>query len=180
MRVFISWSKDRSKKVAELLHDWMPRVIQVVDPYISSRNIEKGARWASDLAAQLEGTNFGVVCLLPENKDETWIQFEAGALSKSLTHGMVAPILFGLEEAELSQNPLVQFNLTPFQKSEMLLLMKTMNGQRAPRPLGLTFWSWRSKDFGQTSKAPSGTFWPKRGQSARKDRCLGTTSRWTR
>jgi hypothetical protein len=105
----------------------MPRVIQSVEPYISSKGIEKGARWASDLAAQLEGTNFGIVCLLPENTTAAWIQFEAGALSKSLDNGKVAPILFGVEEGELADNPLMQFQFTNFVKDDMLKLMESIN-----------------------------------------------------
>jgi hypothetical protein len=135
MRVFISWSGDNSHEIAEELYKWMPSVIQSIVPYISSNDIEKGARWASDLAAQLEGTHFGVVCLLSENRAAPWIQFEAGALSKSLDRGKVAPILFGVDKAELANNPLLLFNCTDFTKKEMLKLMRSINNASDEPPL---------------------------------------------
>lgn len=127
MRIFISWSGDRSKRIAEKLHVWMPQIIQALKPYISSNDIEKGARWASDIATHLDGTDFGVVCLVPSNLDAPWIQFEAGALAKSLKKGKVAPILFGVDENLLAENPLVQFQFTHFVESDLLKLMKTIN-----------------------------------------------------
>jgi hypothetical protein len=32
MKIFISWSGDRSHKVAELLNEWLKCVIQAADP----------------------------------------------------------------------------------------------------------------------------------------------------
>jgi hypothetical protein len=127
MRVFISWSGDRSEQIAKLLHGWMQRVIQAIDPYASATDMEKGVRWAADLASHLEGINFGIVCLLPENLNAPWIQFEAGALAKSLAKGKVSPILFDVTPAELSGNPLVQFQATRFEKDDVLKLMHSIN-----------------------------------------------------
>lgn len=131
MRVFISWSGRRSHAIAEQLHAWMPRVIQRLDPYISSRDIEKGARWAQNLAGELNRANFGVVCLTPDNLLAPWIQFESGALSKSLEHGKVVPVLFGVDETELAESPLLQFQYTKFDRDDMLKLVRTMNDQLA-------------------------------------------------
>lgn len=94
MKIFISWSGSMSQAIAEALHDWLPRVIQAVQPWLSSTNIDKGARWSDDIAAQLEETKFGLICLTRENLEAPWILFEAGALSKTLDRTYVCPYLF--------------------------------------------------------------------------------------
>ncbi len=84
MKVFISWSGERSKAVAQAWHDWLPNVIQAVEPWMSETDIAKGARWGMDMARELDETRVGIICLTPENLNAPWILFEAGALSKTL------------------------------------------------------------------------------------------------
>jgi hypothetical protein len=67
MKVFISWSGEMSHKVANVLRDWLPYVIQAVDPFVSSGDINKGERWGDVLAEELEDTEFGIICLTPYN-----------------------------------------------------------------------------------------------------------------
>jgi hypothetical protein len=43
MLVFISWSGDRSKAVAQVLAEWLSKVVQATDARISS-DISKGVR----------------------------------------------------------------------------------------------------------------------------------------
>ena len=67
MEVFISWSGPRSEKVAEALRDWLPSVIQSVEPFMSASDIEKGSRWSKDISMHLEKAQFGLICLTPDN-----------------------------------------------------------------------------------------------------------------
>jgi hypothetical protein len=45
MEIFISWSGDLSKKIAEQLKIFLPSVIQSLKPFYSSEDISKGKRW---------------------------------------------------------------------------------------------------------------------------------------
>src|SRR5208282_4320198 len=92
MKIFIGWSGERSKQLAKILYDWLPIVLQNVEPYMSEE-MDKGTRWASGVAEELESSNFGLFCMTRENLDAPWIHFEAGALSKVVAQSYVVPIL---------------------------------------------------------------------------------------
>lgn len=126
MKVFISWSGERSKAVAEALHDWLPNVIQTVRPWVSLADIEKGTRWSTDIAAQLEECRIGLICLTPENLSAPWLLFEAGALSKTLEKTFVCPYLVNLQPADV-RGPLSQFQMTTAEKEETRKLLHTIN-----------------------------------------------------
>ncbi|MFE2107016.1 toll/interleukin-1 receptor domain-containing protein [Kitasatospora sp. NPDC059463] len=108
MKVFISWSGERSRRAAEALRSWLPDIIQEIDPWISSKDISAGARGGREIADSLSMTNFGIVCITPENRSSEWIQYEAGALSKEIDQARVVPFLIGIKVAELT-GPLKQF-----------------------------------------------------------------------
>lgn len=126
MDVFISWSGERSGKVAEALRDWLPSVIQSVNPFVSAIDIEKGARWSSEVAIRLEKSQFGLICLTPENLNAPWILFEAGALSKSIGNSRVVPFLYEVSIAQL-QGPLTQFQAASAQKEPTKDTVKSIN-----------------------------------------------------
>jgi len=128
MKVFISWSGNDSKLVAQLLKDWIPNVLQSVEPWISNEDIEKGSIWMTDIGDNLKDTTVGILCLTLENLDAPWILFEAGALSKGLSKSRVCPLLINLSPKDLKQ-PLANFNGTMPNREDMLKLMKTINTQ---------------------------------------------------
>ena len=127
MKVFISWSGDISGKVARMLHDWLPSVIQSLEPYVSSEDIDKGRRWIADISGELEHSAFGILCVTKDSKDAPWLIFEAGALSKSVKQSRVAPFLFGVELSEIEEGPLSQFQATRFDKDDVNKLVHSLN-----------------------------------------------------
>jgi len=75
MKVFISWSGERSRKVAELLAEWTECVIQISQPWISSLDIDGGSLWFTKIYEQLANTRISIFCLTRENKAQPWILF---------------------------------------------------------------------------------------------------------
>ena len=127
MKVFICWSGELSHKVAIVLKDWLPSVIQSLEPYVSSEDIDKGTRWSTDLSKELEASTFGILCVTRENITAPWLNFEAGALSKSVEQSRVAPFLFRLKRSEV-QGPLLQFQSTIAEREDVLKLVHSLNG----------------------------------------------------
>jgi hypothetical protein len=141
MKVFLSWSGAVSHSVALAFRGWLPSVIQSLEPYVSSEDIDKGARWSAEMAQELEKSRYGIVCLTKENVNKPWINFEAGALSKSIekTTGVpfssaVSPFLFGLTSTDF-EGPLTQFQYVQNDKSDILKLVSSINGKVEGNPL---------------------------------------------
>ena len=59
MKVFITWSGERSRAVAELIRKWLPGVLQTVKPYFSPDDVAKGSRWSTEIAKELEQSSVG-------------------------------------------------------------------------------------------------------------------------
>ena len=126
MKVFISWSGHTSHKVALVLRDWIPSVIQSIQPYVSSEDIDKGARWATDIAGELDESSYGILCVTKENITAPWLNFEAGALGKSVDKSRVCPFLFRVKRSEV-EGPLLQFQSSVYDQEDVLKLLKSMN-----------------------------------------------------
>jgi hypothetical protein len=105
---------------------WLPQVINAIDPWLSSEDIQKGARWFDEVGSSLEQTQFGIICLTKQNLNSPWVLFEAGALSKSLAQSRVTPLLIDLKNSDLS-GPLAQFQTTLPLKAEVWKLVLAIN-----------------------------------------------------
>jgi hypothetical protein len=126
MKIFISWSGNRSRAVAEIISDWIKCVIQASQPWISTRDIDRGAIWFSEINEKLKDTSIGIICLTQDNKNKPWILFETGALAKGLTTNRVCTFLIDLEPSDL-RDPLAQFNHTTPNRNSLWELVKTIN-----------------------------------------------------
>jgi hypothetical protein len=130
MKVFLSWSGQRSKEVANLLSDWLCCVIQASRPWISTRDLDRGSLWFGEINDQLKDTTVGIICLTQENKARPWILFEAGALAKGLSTSRVCTLLIDLESKDI-EDPLAQFNHTFPTRESVLGLVNTLNNTLA-------------------------------------------------
>lgn len=128
MEIFISWSGDRSRKFAELLQDWLQQVIQATNPWISSKDLDRGTVWFSEIHKKLININVGIICLTKENKNNPWILFESGALAKGLDKNRLFTFLIDLKVSDIeNSHPLSAFNHTSFTKENIFGLAKSVN-----------------------------------------------------
>ena len=127
MRVFVSWSGERSKRVAELLQSWLEGVIQRLDIWVSL-DIDRGAIWFMEINEAIKDVETGIICLTKENLNAPWILFEAGALARGISSNRVCTMLIDLEVKSVT-DPLAQFNHTKLSKDSMLTLVKTLNSR---------------------------------------------------
>ncbi|MCK9899358.1 toll/interleukin-1 receptor domain-containing protein, partial [Frankia sp. Cpl3] len=133
MKVFVSWSGDTSKSVAEIFREWLPVLIHDVDVFVSSQDIGGGTRALDVLADELEATSYGLILTTRATQSSPWINFEAGALAKHVAKSRVVPVLVDLGVSDL-KNPLAQFQAIDSRHSGAVLkLVREMNQQTSPR-----------------------------------------------
>lgn len=148
-KVFISWSGPLSQKLGEALRNWLPSALQFVKPYFSPEDIEKGAKWSSEISKELETSHIGVICLTRDNTEKPWILFEAGALSKSLEKSRVCTLLFDVDPSDV-KGPLTSFQGTRFSQEDFKRLFVAINSTAGesrlePQVLDAVFEMWWPK-----------------------------------
>lgn len=133
MKIFISWSGDRSRHVASALRDWLPEVIQAVKPWMSEEDIPAGAAWLARLRQTLnEGSSFGIICLTRECTATPWMMFEAGALAKSVEDARVCPYLIDMDPSDIPGGPLTIFQAKRADRDGTLALLNSINADLDP------------------------------------------------
>ena len=146
MKVFISWSGDRSKQLAEVIREWLPNVMQFVKPFFTPVDIGKGKRWNNEISNELGQSQIGIIVMTAENLTSPWIMFEAGAISKVVDESRVCPIVFGINKTDLV-GPLASFQVTDFNETEVRQLLTTVNNAAkevalSERSLNAAFEKW--------------------------------------
>ncbi|MBM7231523.1 toll/interleukin-1 receptor domain-containing protein [Dietzia cinnamea] len=126
MKVFISWSGPYSRDVAVALREWLPGVINKLDPFVSSKDIYAGTRWQMEIATQLQFANFGLICVTRNNQTESWLNFEAGALAKAIDSSRVIPVAIDLKPSDIKL-PLGQFQGQELTASGVLEIATALN-----------------------------------------------------
>lgn len=134
VKVFISWSGDQAKEVALTTRDWLRRVIQQLEPFVSTVDIAKGERWNSTVARALEETSEGIIVVTRANQHEPWLNFEAGALAKAATSASVRPILLDLSSTDVN-GPLSDFQHTDLNRKEDVFELVQSINEKCSNPL---------------------------------------------
>jgi len=126
MKVFISWSGPLARNIAEELRTWLRKVIQVLDPFVSSQDIAKGDIWLIELLKQLEQSSVGIICVTRENLHSDWVLFESGALIRQMGRARLCVLLIDVSPAELAP-PLSAFQATTLKRDDIFRLVQTIH-----------------------------------------------------
>lgn len=127
MKVFISWSGELSKNIAEVIKKWLPCIIQSVEVFFSPDDIEKGENWDTKVSTELLECKYGIICLTKENVSAPWIHFESGALAKALD-SRVATLMINVTPTDI-KGPLSRYQATKLDKDDFFQLIKNINEQ---------------------------------------------------
>lgn len=126
VKVFLSWSGERSKQVALTLKHYLPLLCHNLEPWMSERDLVMGERWSNGIGSKLKQHQAGIICVTPENQTAPWLLFEAGALSKQMDEASVIPLLLGISKEEIS-GPLREFQSAVVSKADMRRVVKDLN-----------------------------------------------------
>jgi anti-anti-sigma factor len=132
MRVFLSWSGKKSRNAANALKPWLEKVLDGTQVWMSDHDIEAGVPWGTSLHEQLGHTDFGILCLTPENLTSPWVLYEAGALAISAKAGCVVPYLLGVAPNALTP-PLSLFQSVEAGRDGTWKILRSMNQAREGR-----------------------------------------------
>lgn len=127
MKVFISWSGELSKNIAEVIKKWLPCIIQSVEVFFSPDDIEKGENWDTKVSTELLECKYSIICLTKENVSAPWIHFESGALAKALD-SRVATLMINVTPTDI-KGPLSRYQATKLDKDDFFQLIKNINEQ---------------------------------------------------
>ncbi len=117
MSIYIGWYGNRSKLIASTLANWLTTIIKDLKIWVSESDIEKKPDQLNKLSAKLKKSDFVLFCITPENVDEPWLLFEAGALSRVLSAPQLMLILYDIESSTL-KSPLSQFQAIQLQEKK--------------------------------------------------------------
>jgi hypothetical protein len=165
VKVFLSWSGTKSRAVAIAFRDWLPGVINSVEPFVSAKDIDPGVRWQAEVADQLKDTSYGIICVTRDNQSARWLNFEAGALAKAVESSRVVPLAVDLKPSDI-EPPLGHFQAQEATEDGVSAIVRSINAACTPplndELLEKSFSKWwpdldaQLKNIEQTTPAPPG------------------------
>src|SRR5262249_10175325 len=136
MRIFTSWSGERSKAAALGLRSLLQDLFEETVKVFVSDHISPGEAWAQRLGTELEQSEFGILCLTQENFQAPWLLFEAGAVAKKFATTRVVPYLIDELPALAEKSPLAQFQHVRADREGTYRLVESINSIReSPKPM---------------------------------------------
>jgi nucleoside 2-deoxyribosyltransferase len=92
MKIFISWSKAKSKEIAIETKKFLKELSEKIDVFVSEEDIYAGEDVQNKIIKNITECDVVVLCFTKENKKSPWLIFEAG-YARALNRNVI-PILF--------------------------------------------------------------------------------------
>lgn len=128
LKIFISWSGDLSREITKVIRTWIPKIFDRVDPWMSDIDVEAGTRALQLIEESLNESAFGIIVVTTANQESTWLNFEAGALSKRFDNSLarVVPVLVNFDDFYQITGPIRQFQGVMLNKDGMRKLLQSI------------------------------------------------------
>lgn len=122
--IFISWSGERSKKIAACFHKWLNKTLNIKS-WFSDKNIIIGQLWEPEIQNALKAGKIGVFFITKDNVFSPWINFEAGAISKGDAKHNVCIVRIDQDEIP-KESPLFHYQNCMFDKEGIYNLINNV------------------------------------------------------
>jgi predicted nucleotide-binding protein len=99
VKVFLSWSGQQSRDAAVLLRDFIPQVLQEVEPWLADGDLQSGQSIGHSINSAIETSDVAIACVTRANMSSTWMNYELGVAASS--QKPILPVLVNLEPSEL-------------------------------------------------------------------------------
>jgi hypothetical protein len=103
--VILIWSKPQSRKLALAFHEFLPKFLPNARPWMSEKDIDKGAEWRAELESQLSSATSCIICATRQNVRSPWIYYESGRVKGNADTVFVTAYLVGMDASMLSGWP---------------------------------------------------------------------------
>ena len=123
MQIYISWSGQTSYRAAVLLRELIRSQLVGLEPWVSAEDIRHGSRWSTDLLKILDQITFSIICVDPSNHQSQWLNFEFGAIAKTLGKWSIRVLLYEIKSDEL-MGPLTQYQHVKIDQHDFLRLLE--------------------------------------------------------
>lgn len=136
-KVFISWSRPYSKKIALALKYTLEKEIfrgTGLQCFVSDVDIASGEDWWNKIKKELKSSGMGILCVTKQNVKEPWIFFEGGALvanNVSTIPLLISCDLKALEHSPFNSKECVQF----YEENKFLKMISDINEKLKLLPL---------------------------------------------
>lgn len=129
-KIFISWSKRPSDRIASALKSLLLHMFDNIEPFVSKETIEFGTLSIPEIFRALSGSDFGFLIVTTQNQAEPWLNFEAGALAKSIAEDgdtRVVPLLIDFDSVgQLSPGPIANLQAQVVTENDLLQVVQMM------------------------------------------------------